>query len=69
MGLSALISLAFAVIGLFSVGYYAGTLSDRNAFAKGLEVAIFGCAVFAISYLAGHFIPPLFGHAPVAVGG
>ena len=69
IGISSFAALAFAVAGLFAVGYYAGTLSSRNAFSKGLEVALFGCAVFALSYLAGHFIPPLFGHAPVAVGG
>lgn len=69
IGVSTLVSLAFAVVGLFSVGYYAGTLSERNPLAKGLEVALFGCAVFIVSYLAGHYIPPLFGHAPVAVGG
>ncbi len=66
---STLTSLIFALIGLFAVGYYAGTLSERNPIAKGVEVALYGCGVFAISYLAGHFIPPLFGHAPVAVGG
>ena len=32
-------------------------------------VAAYGCGVFIISYLAGHFVPPLFGHAPVSVGG
>lgn len=69
MTASTLVSLAFAVAGLFGVGYYAGTLSERNPFAKGLEVALYGCGVFVISYLAGHYIPPLFGHAPVAVGG
>jgi vacuolar iron transporter family protein len=67
--LSTLTSLLFALIGLFAVGFYAGTLSERNPFGKGLEVALYGCAVFAISYLVGHFIPPLFGHAPVSVGG
>lgn len=66
---STLTSLLFALIGLFAVGYYAGTLSERNPVAKGLEVVLYGCAVFAISYLVGHFIPPLFGHAPVSVGG
>jgi vacuolar iron transporter family protein len=66
---STLASLAFAVGGLFGVGYYAGTLSERNPFAKGLEVALYGCGVFVLSYLAGHYIPPLFGHAPVSVGG
>ncbi len=66
---STLASLLFALIGLFAVGYFAGTLSERNPLRKGLEVALFGCAVFIISYLAGHYIPPLFGHAPVSVGG
>jgi VIT1/CCC1 family predicted Fe2+/Mn2+ transporter len=69
IGSSAFLSLAFAVIGLFAVGFYAGTLSERNPFAKGLEVALFGCGVFVVSYLAGHYIPPLFGHGPVGVGG
>jgi VIT1/CCC1 family predicted Fe2+/Mn2+ transporter len=66
---STLTALLFAVVGLFCVGYYAGTLSERNPIGKGIEVVLFGCAVFVISYLAGHFIPPLFGHAPVSVGG
>ncbi len=69
MIVSTIASLVFAVIGLFIVGYYAGTLSNRNSVAKGFEIVLFGCAVFAISYLAGHFVPPLFGHAPVGVGG
>lgn len=69
MNASTLVSLAFAVAGLFGVGCYAGTLSERNPFAKGLEVALYGCGVFVLSYLAGHYIPPLFGHAPVSVGG
>jgi VIT1/CCC1 family predicted Fe2+/Mn2+ transporter len=66
---STLISLVFALVGLFAVGFYAGTLSERNPIGKGLEVASYGCCVFAISYLAGHFIPPLVGHPPVSVGG
>ncbi len=66
---STMTALLFAVVGLFAVGYYAGTLSERNPVGKGIEVALYGCAVFAISYLVGHFIPPLFGHAPVSVGG
>lgn len=69
MPTSTLASLLFALVGLFAVGYYAGTLSERSPIGKGLEVVLFGCAVFAISYLAGHYIPPLFGHAPVSVGG
>ncbi len=66
---STLTSLLFALVGLFAVGYFAGTLSERNPLRKGVEVALFGCGVFIISYIAGHFIPPLFGHAPVSVGG
>ncbi len=66
---STLASLLFALVGLFGVGYYAGMLSERSPVGKGVEVALYGCGVFAISYLAGHFIPPLFGHAPVSVGG
>lgn len=66
---STLTSLAFALVGLFAVGYYAGTLSERSPVGKGFEVALYGCGVFVVSYLAGHFVPPLFGHAPVSVGG
>jgi VIT1/CCC1 family predicted Fe2+/Mn2+ transporter len=69
IGASALASLLFALAGLFGVGYYAGMLSERNPLGRGIEVALYGCGVFIISYLAGHFIPPLFGHAPVSVGG
>jgi vacuolar iron transporter family protein len=69
MTASTVASLVFALVGLFAVGYYAGTLSERSPLVKGLEVALYGCGVFAISYLAGHFIPPFFGHAPVSVGG
>ena len=69
MGAAPFVSLGFAVAALFAVGYYAGTLSDRNPYVKGVEIALFGCAVFAVTYLAAHYIPPLFGHAPVAVGG
>lgn len=66
---STISALVFALIGLFAVGYYAGTLSERNPIAKGVEVVAFGCAVFAVSYLAGHYIPPLFGHGAIGVGG
>ena len=63
------VSLVLAVVGLFGVGYYAARNTNRNPVAKGLEIVAFGCVVFLLSYLAGQFIPPLFGHAPVAVGG
>jgi VIT1/CCC1 family predicted Fe2+/Mn2+ transporter len=69
MTISTLVSLGCAIAGLFSVGYYAGTLSNRNPIFKGLEIVLFGCVVFALSYLAGHYIPPLFGHAMVPLGG
>jgi vacuolar iron transporter family protein len=66
---STVTALIFALVGLFVVGFYAGTLSERNPAAKGVEVVLFGCAVFGVSYLAGHYIPPLFGHGPIGVGG
>ncbi|HEV7180397.1 MAG TPA: VIT1/CCC1 transporter family protein [Candidatus Baltobacteraceae bacterium] len=66
---STVVALAFAIAGLFAVGYYAGKLSNRNPVAKGFEIVAFGCVIFAVSYLAGHYIPPLFGHGPVGVGG
>lgn len=69
IAVSSALSLAFAVLGLFTVGVYAARNTNRNPVMKGLEIVAFGCVVFALSYLAGHYIPPLFGHAPVAVGG
>ncbi len=66
---SAVVALGLAVIGLFGVGAYAARTSNRHPIGKGFEIVAYGCVVFVISYLAGHFIPPLFGHAPVAVGG
>lgn len=69
MHVSIVMSLVFAVAGLFAVGFYAATLSQRNPVMKGLEIVAYGCGIFVLSYLAGHFIPPLFGHAPVPVGG
>ncbi len=66
---AAIISLVLAVVGLFAVGVYAARNSNRHPLAKGFEIVGFGVVVFVLSYLAGHYIPPLFGHAPVAVGG
>jgi VIT1/CCC1 family predicted Fe2+/Mn2+ transporter len=62
-------SFGCALVGLFVIGFFAGKLSSKNAYLRGLEIALYGSVVFAISYLAGHFIPPLFGYHPVAVGG
>lgn len=59
-------SLALAVAGLFGVGFYAGTLSGRNPWSKGLEIVAFGMAVFALSWAAGYFLPHLFGISPAA---
>jgi VIT1/CCC1 family predicted Fe2+/Mn2+ transporter len=54
-------SLALAAIALFAVGAFAAGLAQRNPIRKGLEIAFYGAAVFALSYAAGRFIPPLFG--------
>jgi VIT1/CCC1 family predicted Fe2+/Mn2+ transporter len=67
--LSLSLSLALAVVGLFSVGYYAGTLTSRVNWHKGLEIVLFGMAVFAISWAAGWFLPLLFGHQPIPGAG
>ncbi|MDQ6929724.1 MAG: VIT1/CCC1 transporter family protein [Candidatus Eremiobacteraeota bacterium] len=61
--------LVLATLGLFGIGFYAARNSDRNPWGKGLEVVALGALVFTVSYLAGRFIPPLFGHAPVSLGG
>lgn len=66
---STVVSLGLAIVGLFAVGYYAGTLTNRSNVRKALEVVAFGIIVFALSYLVGHEIPPLFGFNPIAVGG
>ncbi len=55
-------SLLFAVAGLFGIGYYAGMLGGRNPWRKGLEIVLFGAAVFVLTWVAGRYIPPLLGH-------
>lgn len=55
------LSLAFALAGLFGIGVYAGSLSEKNKWLRGLEIALYGSVVFGLSFLAGHFIPPIFG--------
>jgi vacuolar iron transporter family protein len=59
-----LASLILALVGLFGIGVYAGSLSSRNKWLRGLEIALYGSVVFALSFLAGHFIPPIFGARP-----
>ena len=61
--------LALAAAVLFAIGYFAGTLSGRNPFFKGFEIVAFGAAVFAISWAAGRYVPALFGHGAIGVGG
>jgi VIT1/CCC1 family predicted Fe2+/Mn2+ transporter len=63
------VALALSAISLFGIGVFAARLSARNPVAKGLEIVAFGAGVFAISYAAGRYIPPLFGHAAIGVGG
>jgi VIT1/CCC1 family predicted Fe2+/Mn2+ transporter len=53
-------SFGLALVGLFGIGVYAGSLSARNKWLRGLEIAFYGSIVFALSFLAGHFIPLLF---------
>lgn len=62
-------SLALAVAALFAVGYYAGTLSNRIAWHKGLEIVFYGAIVFVISWGAGWYLPHLFGHPGAAISG
>lgn len=62
-------SLALALAGLFGIGVFAARNSGRNPWMRGLEIMLYGSVVFAVSFAAGHFIPPLFGHKPISVGG
>ncbi|MDQ2908700.1 MAG: VIT1/CCC1 transporter family protein [Candidatus Eremiobacteraeota bacterium] len=59
----------FAAVALFGIGYFAGTLSGRNVFAKGFEIVAFGAVVFGLSWAVGHYVPPLFGHPAIGIGG
>lgn len=62
------VGIALAAFALFAIGALAGRISNRNPFKKGLEVVGYGALVFCVSFAAGHFIPALFGHAPVGAG-
>jgi VIT1/CCC1 family predicted Fe2+/Mn2+ transporter len=66
--IAVVVSVALAAGALFGVGAVAGRLAHRNVMLKGLEIVLYGGAVFALSYLAGHYIPPLFGHHDVNLG-
>jgi len=63
------LALVLAIVALFGIGAFAASLSRRNPFKKGAELVAFGAVVFGIAWAAGRFIPPLFGHAAVSVGG
>jgi VIT1/CCC1 family predicted Fe2+/Mn2+ transporter len=65
-GVSLAIGIALAALGLFAIGAFAGRLSNRNPALKGLELVAFGAVVFGVSFVAGHFIPALFGRPPVS---
>jgi VIT1/CCC1 family predicted Fe2+/Mn2+ transporter len=69
LGVAMWTGLGLAVAALFGIGYFAGSLSGRSPARKGLEIVAFGAAVFAIGWAAGRFVPPLFGHMAVNVGG
>lgn len=69
LAVAPLVALGLAAIALFAIGFVAGRLGGRAPALKGLEVVGWGAAVFAISYAAGKYVPPLFGHAAVGVGG
>jgi VIT1/CCC1 family predicted Fe2+/Mn2+ transporter len=68
-GIALWVSMLLAAAALFAIGAYAGTIAGRSPVLKGLEVVGFGAAVFAISWAAGHYVPPLFGHGSISVGG
>lgn len=69
LGAAMWVGLALAVTALFGIGYFAGTLSGRSPYRKGIEIVAFGTVVFAVAWGAGHFVPPLFGVKPVSLGG
>jgi VIT1/CCC1 family predicted Fe2+/Mn2+ transporter len=63
------VGMALAAGALFTIGALAGRLSGRNPLVKGAELVAFGAVIFAASYVAGQWLPALFGHPPVAAGG
>lgn len=69
LGTAIWVALLLAVVALFSIGVFAASLTKRNPISKGLEIVAFGALVFGIAWAAGHFIPPLFGHGAISVGG
>jgi VIT1/CCC1 family predicted Fe2+/Mn2+ transporter len=62
------VGIGLAAAALLAIGAFAGRLSNRNPLAKGAELLAYGALVFGVSFVAGHFIPALFGRAPVSAG-
>jgi predicted membrane protein (TIGR00267 family) len=69
LGTAMWVALLLAAIALFGIGVFAARLSRRNPFAKGFEIVTFGALVFGVAWAAGRYIPPLFGHSAINVGG
>lgn len=62
------VAIILAAAALFTIGVFAARISNRHFFSKGCELVGYGALVFIVSYLAGHYIPALFGHPPVGAG-
>jgi len=69
LGVAVWLALLLAVLALFGIGFFAAGHTNRNPISKGLEIVAFGTLVFAAAWAAGRYIPALFGHNPVSVGG
>gem|GEM_PF-456489 len=69
LGTAVWLALLLAVLALFAIGFFAAGHTNRNPISKGLEIVAFGALVFALAWAAGRYIPPLFGHSAVSVGG
>lgn len=59
-----IVSFVCALFGLFCIGVFAGSLTARNKWLRGVEIALYGSVVFGLSFLAGHYIPAAFGRTP-----
>ena len=69
LGVATWLALLLAVVALFSIGVFAASLSKRNPLQKGFEIVAFGALVFGVAWAAGHYIPALFGHGAINLGG
>jgi VIT1/CCC1 family predicted Fe2+/Mn2+ transporter len=69
LGAAMWLALLLAAVALFGIGVFAAKLSQRNPISKGLEIVAFGALVFGAAWAAGRYIPPLFGHGAISVGG